>query len=139
MPGRPTWWSPTTRCWPSTPCTAAPRCPSTRRSSIDEAHELVARVTGAASAELSPAQVERVGKRALTYLDDEIALELLESADALRTALDETPLERVEDPDSAVRRAPSSAVRTAARAGGQRADDRDGQARARSSARPRPP
>ena len=42
---------------------------------IDEAHELVARVTGAASAELSPPQVERVGRRALTYLEDEDALE----------------------------------------------------------------
>src|SRR4051795_1023305 len=57
---------------------------------IDEAHELVARVTGAASAELTPAQVERVGKRALTYLEDDVALELLESADVLRTALDAT-------------------------------------------------
>ena len=68
---------------------------------IDEAHELVSRVTGAASAELSPALVERVGKRAVTYLGDEDALELLESADGLRTALEETPLERVESPDSA--------------------------------------
>jgi ATP-dependent DNA helicase DinG len=67
---------------------------------IDEAHELVGRVTGAASAELSPSLVERVGKRALTYLEDEVALELLESADALRTALDHTPLERVLDPAS---------------------------------------
>ena len=33
---------------------------------IDEAHELVARVTGAASAELSPGAVERVGRRALS-------------------------------------------------------------------------
>ncbi len=81
---------------------------------IDEAHELVARVTGAASAELSPAQVERVGKRALTYLEDDVALELLESADVLRTALDGTPLERVEDPDSAFVAA-CATVRNAAR------------------------
>lgn len=67
---------------------------------IDEAHELVARVTGAASAELSPQLVERVARRCLTYLEDELALELLESADALRAALDAAPLERVEDPDS---------------------------------------
>jgi ATP-dependent DNA helicase DinG len=67
---------------------------------IDEAHELVARVTGAASAELSPQIIERVGRRALTFLSDEAALELLESADTLRTALDRSPLERVEDPDS---------------------------------------
>ena len=41
---------------------------------IDEAHELVSRVTGAASAELSPQMVERVARRALTYLEDELAL-----------------------------------------------------------------
>jgi ATP-dependent DNA helicase DinG len=57
-------------------------------------------VTGAASAELSPQIVERVGRRALTFLEDDVALELLESADTLRTALDASPLERVEDPDS---------------------------------------
>jgi ATP-dependent DNA helicase DinG len=48
---------------------------------VDEAHELVARVTGAASGELSPQQVERVGKRAVTFLSDETALDLLEAAD----------------------------------------------------------
>jgi ATP-dependent DNA helicase DinG len=82
---------------------------------IDEAHELVARVTGAASAELSPQQVERIARRALTHLDDDTGLELLESADALRAALDETPLERVEDPDSAFVAA-CATVRNAARA-----------------------
>ena len=81
---------------------------------IDEAHELVSRVTGAASAELSPQQVERVSKRAMTYLEDEVALELLESADALRGALDAAPCERVEDPDSEVVRA-CGRVRAAAR------------------------
>ena len=40
---------------------------------IDEAHELVSRVTGAASAELSPQMVERVARRALSYLEDEVA------------------------------------------------------------------
>jgi ATP-dependent DNA helicase DinG len=72
-------------------------------------------VTGAASAELSPQLVERVGKRALTYLEDDVALELLESADALRTALDAAPLERVEDPESDFVRA-CDRVRAAARA-----------------------
>ena len=69
---------------------------------IDEAHELVSRVTGAASAELTPALVERVARRALTYLDDEDALALLESAEALRGALDAAPLARVEDPGGTV-------------------------------------
>jgi ATP-dependent DNA helicase DinG len=81
---------------------------------IDEAHELVGRVTGAASAELTPALVERVARRALTYLDDEDALALLESADTLRGALDAAPLARVEDPDGAVV-AGCVAVRNAAR------------------------
>jgi ATP-dependent DNA helicase DinG len=82
---------------------------------IDEAHELVSRVTGAASAELSPQMVERIARRALTYLDDEVALELLESAKTLSTALDGAALERVEDPDSAFVAA-CVAVRNAARA-----------------------
>ena len=44
---------------------------------IDEAHELVSRVTGAASAELSPQMVERVARRALTFLEGYIASDLL--------------------------------------------------------------
>jgi ATP-dependent DNA helicase DinG len=82
---------------------------------IDEAHELVSRVTGAASAELSPQLIERVARRALTYLDDDVALELLESADTFRAALDSAALERVEDPDSQFVAA-CDAVRNAARA-----------------------
>ncbi|MGI8458610.1 MAG: ATP-dependent DNA helicase [Propionibacteriaceae bacterium] len=69
---------------------------------IDEAHELVARVTGAASAELTPQGVERVGKRAAPHLQDDLALDLLEAADELRLALDAAPLERVEHDDAAV-------------------------------------
>ncbi len=65
---------------------------------IDEAHELTARVTGAASAELSPWIVDRVGRRALSWLDDDdLGAELLTAADILKDALEETPLERVED------------------------------------------
>jgi ATP-dependent DNA helicase DinG len=97
---------------------------------IDEAHELVARVTGAASAELTPTQVERVARRALPHVADEVGLELLESAEALRTALEAAPLERVEDPDSALV-AGFDAVRSAARdavtalAGGEDRQDSD--------------
>lgn len=69
---------------------------------VDEAHELVSRVTGAASHELSPQTIERVGKRCLQWLDDEVALDFLEAADALRVALDEAPLERIEDPEAPV-------------------------------------
>jgi ATP-dependent DNA helicase DinG len=69
---------------------------------VDEAHELVARVTGAASHELSPQLVERVARRCLAWLDDDLALEFLESAEGLRTALEAAPLERIEDRESAV-------------------------------------
>jgi ATP-dependent DNA helicase DinG len=82
---------------------------------IDEAHELVSRVTGAASAELSPQMVERLARRAQSYLEDEVASELLESSTTLRTALDGAALERVEDPDSQFVAACVS-VRNAARA-----------------------
>ena len=68
---------------------------------IDEAHELVARVTGAASNELSPQQVERIARRAIPYVnDDELALDFVDSADALEAALDDVVLERIEDPEN---------------------------------------
>ena len=82
---------------------------------LDEAHELVSRVTSAASTELSPQVVERVARRALPFVEDDDALELLESAKTLRTALDGAALERVEDPDGAFVGA-CVAVRNAARA-----------------------
>jgi ATP-dependent DNA helicase DinG len=82
---------------------------------IDEAHELVSRVTGAASAELSPQMIERVARRAQVHLDDEAAEELLESARTLRMALDAAALERVEDPDSSFVAA-CETVRNSARA-----------------------
>jgi ATP-dependent DNA helicase DinG len=82
---------------------------------IDEAHELVSRVTGAASAELSPQMVDRVARRALNYLEDESAQEFLESAKTLRNALDGGALERIEDPDSAFAAA-CIAVRDSSRA-----------------------
>ena len=69
---------------------------------IDEAHELGSRVTGAASHELSPQQVERVARRCLSHLDDDLGLEFLELSDDLEAVLAEAPLERVADPDAAV-------------------------------------
>ena len=98
---------------------------------IDEAHELVSRVTGAASAELSPQMVERVARRALAYVEDEVAQELLESAKTLRIALDAAALERVEDPDSsfvaacvAIRNAARTAVSALTGENGQQPDKR---------------
>ncbi|NLT31672.1 MAG: ATP-dependent DNA helicase [Propionibacterium sp.] len=81
---------------------------------VDEAHELVSRVTGAASAELSPQQIERQAKRAMTWLEDELALEFLELGDTLRTALDDADLARVTDPESAVAQA-CALIRTTTR------------------------
>ncbi|WP_084707748.1 ATP-dependent DNA helicase [Aestuariimicrobium kwangyangense] len=62
---------------------------------IDEAHDLVSRVTGAASDELSPQLVERVARRALNHVDDDTGMQLLEAADALKSALDEAPVGRI--------------------------------------------
>ncbi|HEY3338718.1 MAG TPA: ATP-dependent DNA helicase [Propionicimonas sp.] len=81
---------------------------------IDEAHELVARVTGAASVELSPQQVERVAKRCLTWLTDETGLAFLDAADTLQLGLDDAEVGRVLDPDAAIVAAFRS-VRDAAR------------------------
>lgn len=69
---------------------------------IDEAHELVARVTGAASAELSPQMVERVAKRAMRWMDDDTALDLMDAGEALGTALDAAPVARVQPGESAL-------------------------------------
>lgn len=82
---------------------------------VDEAHELVARVTGAASHELSPQGVERVAKRCLPWLSDDVGAAFLDAADTLQIALDETEPGRVEDRDSAIVAA-FAAVRDAARA-----------------------
>ncbi|CAL8973439.1 putative ATP-dependent helicase DinG [Propionicimonas sp. T2.31MG-18] len=82
---------------------------------IDEAHELVSRVTGAASVELGPSQVERVAKRCLAWLTDDVGLAFLDAADALQGALDGTDPGRVTEPEAEVVAALRS-VRTAARA-----------------------
>ena len=105
---------------------------------IDEAHELVARVTGAASAELTPAQVERVGRRALTYLEDEVALELLESADVLRTRPGRDAAGAGRGPGLGVRRRVRDGPERGPD-GGQRADRRRGEGRHRTGGRPPPP
>lgn len=82
---------------------------------IDEAHELVSRVTGAASVELSPATVERVAKRCLAWLSDDTGLDFLDAADALQVGLDAAQVGRITDPSDPVKDA-FAAVRVAARA-----------------------
>ncbi|HET9129036.1 MAG TPA: ATP-dependent DNA helicase [Propionibacteriaceae bacterium] len=69
---------------------------------IDEAHELVGRVTGAASAELSPQMIERVAHRAMPWVADETALELLDAGEDLEAAIADAPLEQIRDPESPV-------------------------------------
>ena len=76
--------------------------PEHDRLIIDEAHELVARVTGAASYELSPQQIERVARRCLVHLDDSLAGDFLDQADALTEALADVEADRITDPDSPV-------------------------------------
>jgi len=64
---------------------------------VDEAHELVSRVTGAASSELSAQQLERVARRALPWLTDGVGIDFLDAADSFRAALDLSDLGRVTD------------------------------------------
>ncbi len=56
---------------------------------IDEAHELSARVTQAATDELSVPDVERAAKRAQKHIDGSEADDLTDAADALRDAYDD--------------------------------------------------
>ena len=69
---------------------------------IDEAHELVSRVTSAATNELSPGMIERVARRAAPYLSDDVALDFMDSADALRGGLAETEPGQLTDTSQAV-------------------------------------
>lgn len=63
---------------------------------VDEAHELVARVTQAATDELTASQVERAAKRAARHLDDAIADAVYDAADQLADALAVAPAERLD-------------------------------------------
>ncbi|MGH3350252.1 MAG: ATP-dependent DNA helicase [Nocardioides sp.] len=57
---------------------------------IDEAHELVARVTQAATDELTAAEVERAARRAQKHIEGSEADDLADASDALRAAINET-------------------------------------------------
>ncbi len=95
---------------------------------VDEAHELPARVTGAAGDELSPQMVERAAKRARRFVDDDHADDLIDASDALRAALDQTREGRIEAANAAVLEA-AAMVRDTARAVysdlGKKSDDKD--------------
>jgi ATP-dependent DNA helicase DinG len=64
---------------------------------VDEAHELSARVTQAATQELSPLMVERAARRARNFVDHaDAADDLTDAGDALRAAIDEATPGRIE-------------------------------------------
>lgn len=69
---------------------------------IDEAHEVVDRFTGAASAMLTPTLVSSIAKRATSWLDDDLAGDLLDQAELLREALEATEPGRVTDPEASL-------------------------------------
>ncbi len=69
---------------------------------VDEAHELVSRVTGAASSELSAQQIDRVARRALPWLTDGVGIDFLDAVDTFRTALDLSDPGRVTDAASTI-------------------------------------
>lgn len=69
---------------------------------IDEAHELVSRVTGAASAELAPAAVQRVARRAAGYVDDDVVAALQSDTQTLQADLDACAPGRVTDPQAPI-------------------------------------
>ncbi|WP_067435636.1 ATP-dependent DNA helicase [Nocardioides jensenii] len=63
---------------------------------VDEAHEVTARVTQAATDELSVSDVERAARRAQRYVDGDEANELDDAAGALKDALERTEAGRVD-------------------------------------------
>jgi len=63
---------------------------------IDEAHELVGRVTQAATDELTPAQVERAAKRAARHVSGTESDDLADAGEAFRDELDDAPAGRLD-------------------------------------------
>ncbi|MBM0124162.1 ATP-dependent DNA helicase [Pimelobacter simplex] len=82
---------------------------------IDEAHELAARVTQAATDELWAAEVERAARRSIRHVEGDEAEDLADAADALRAAVSDAPAGRFEQVPEALADA-LVLVRDAARA-----------------------
>lgn len=74
-----------------------PMLPEYRYVVVDEAHELAARVTQAATAELEPVVIERAAKRAEPHADGGTD-HLTEAADALSAALARVAVGRIDTP-----------------------------------------
>ncbi|RRD47480.1 ATP-dependent DNA helicase [Tessaracoccus sp. OH4464_COT-324] len=81
---------------------------------IDEAHELVSRITNAATDELTPGIIERAARRCLDHINDDLGADFLGAADLLAEALDEAEQGRIEDAEHPVARA-AAQVRDLAR------------------------
>ena len=81
---------------------------------IDEAHELVSRITNAATDELTPGIIERAAKRALDHVNDDLGAGFLEVADEFREALADADVGRVLDANLEITRA-AALVRDVAR------------------------
>jgi ATP-dependent DNA helicase DinG len=82
---------------------------------IDEAHELTARITQAATDELLPADVDRAAKRSQRHVEGDQANDLADAGDTLRMAMGEMDPGRIDQPPDALRDA-LVLVRDAARA-----------------------
>jgi ATP-dependent DNA helicase DinG len=82
---------------------------------VDEAHELAARVTGAASAELSAPVIERAANRARSFVDGTEADDLADAGELFKSAVDAAAPGRVESLGDALASAVAR-VRDAARA-----------------------
>ena len=63
---------------------------------VDEAHELVARVTQAATDELSAADVDRAARRAQRHIDENQADDLADAGEVLRDAIDDCAPGRID-------------------------------------------
>ena len=82
---------------------------------VDEAHELVARITQAATDELFAADVDRAAKRSQRHVDGSEADDLADAGDALRAAINDLEPGRIDTLPDALGDALAS-VRTGARA-----------------------
>lgn len=81
---------------------------------VDEGHEFAARVTGVATQDLTVAQVERLAKRVRSHVGEEVTDRLLDAADALRSAVEEIPVGRLDDVPEPIRQS-ADAIREATR------------------------
>ena len=73
-----------------------PMIPAYDVAVIDEAHELVARVTQAATDELSAPEIDRAARRAQRHVEGNEADDLADAGEVLRTAIDEARPGRVD-------------------------------------------